>query len=280
MGGTLQSTVVGGASGALFGEIGDYSGSLAGGDTSSAFADGGIGRAGLHAFGGGMMSVAEGGNFGSGAMAAGFSELSGPMTSGLGPVGDGVSRMVIGGTASVIGGGKFKNGAITAAYGYLFNDCSDVAGGCWRAYKDAASMAMDWARGTGPDTRVFGPGSIQVTDMMDAPGVNGARDLFYQKNASALASGNYDALDPVTNYSAKFGLYDFLTTSSPTQQFVGSYRVDVLSVNQGADLMFVATNTSSFKSFGYGITPAWERSTFAPGGNMRQTYWWTEPRRK
>ncbi|MBY0578942.1 MAG: hypothetical protein K2P57_07850, partial [Burkholderiales bacterium] len=119
-GGTPQSTLIGAASGAMFGAIGDYSTSLAG-QGYSTFADGGIGRATLHAFGGGMMSIAQGGNFGSGAMAAGFAELAGPMTSGFGPVGQGVSRMVIGGTASVIGGGKFENGAITAAYAYLFN---------------------------------------------------------------------------------------------------------------------------------------------------------------
>ena len=50
--------------------------------------------------------------------------------------------------------------------------------------------------------------------MMDAPGVNGARDFLYMKNATS-----------VTNYKAGFGLIDYLTTSSPTQQFVGSYRV-------------------------------------------------------
>lgn len=100
------------------------------------------------------------------------------------------------------------------------------------------------------------------------------RDLFYQKNAGGT-------LDPVTNYSARFGVIDFLTTTSPTQQFVGSYRMDVFAVDQGKSLMFVLNNTSSFKSFAYGAppAPAYERSTFGPAGNMRQTYWWTEPRR-
>ncbi len=113
--------------------------------------------------------------------------------------------------------------------------------------------------------------------MMDAPGVNGARDLFYRKNADAIASGNYDSLQSVTNYRAKFGLFELFTTSSPTQQFVGSYRVDALVVDAGASLSFVVTNNSSFKSFGYGVAPAWERRSFGPGGNMRQTYTWTEP---
>jgi putative transposase len=56
---------------------------------------------------------------------------------------------------------------------------------------------------------------------------------------------------------------------------------DVFTVDQGKSLMFVLNNTTSFKSFAYGAppAPAYERSTFGPAGNMRQTYWWTEPRR-
>lgn len=140
-------------------------------------------------------------------------------------------------------------------------------------------MTADWVTGRGADARVFGPGSIQVIDMMDAPGVNDARAFFYNKNSPAFASGSYGSLQPVTNYGAGFGLADLFTNSSPTQQFVGSYRVDVWPVNSGSDVMFVLNNNSSFKSFGYGVAPAWERSTFGPAGNMRQTYWWIEPRR-
>ncbi|MBE7524719.1 MAG: hypothetical protein HS109_20450 [Burkholderiales bacterium] len=138
-------------------------------------------------------------------------------------------------------------------------------------------MTYDWATGQGSNTRVFGPGSIQVVDMMDAPGVIDARAFFYSKNAAAIARGSYDSLQPVTNYAASFGVFDLFTTSSPTQQFVGSYRVDIFPVKGGSDLMFVLNNNSSFRSFAYGIAPAWERTTLAPAGNMRQTYWWTEP---
>ena len=133
-------------------------------------------------------------------------------------------------------------------------------------------MGTEWALGTGPDVRVFGPGSIQVIDMIDAPGVNDAREIFYAKNGAT-------GMEHVTNYAARFGASDYFTTSSPTQQFVGSYRVDVFAVNQ-SQAMFVVNNTSSLKSLTAGVGPAYERSTFGPGGNMRQTYWWTEPRRQ
>ena len=140
-------------------------------------------------------------------------------------------------------------------------------------------MAVDWATGQGSSHRVFSRGSIQVIDMMDAPGVNAAREYYYKKYPSVNPSGS------VTNYRSSFGvtgLFDndgLLQSVSPTRQFIGSYSVDIHSVNDGKDLMFVLNNNSSFKSFGYGVAPAWERSTFGPAGNMRQTYWWTEPRK-
>jgi hypothetical protein len=140
-------------------------------------------------------------------------------------------------------------------------------------------MTFEWVTGTGPDTRVFGPASIQVTDMMDAPGVNSARDFFYDKNASNMTNGQYETMEPVTDYRATFGLTRLFSTTSPTQQFVGSYTVNIYPTSDGSELFFLLNNNSSFKSFGYGVAPAWERGTFAPGGNMRQTYWWVEPRR-
>jgi hypothetical protein len=143
--------------------------------------------------------------------------------------------------------------------------------------KDVAAMTWNWTTGTGPEKRVFGPGTVQVTEMSNAPCVNAARENFYNKNRDVLSSGQLGHLQPYTNFRAKFGLGDLLTNGSPTQQFVGSYRVDVVPIDSGTNLRFTLTNDSSFKSLGYGITPAWERSAFGPGGNMWQTYTWTEP---
>jgi hypothetical protein len=67
---------------------------------------------------GGLSSVASGGNFQSGFLAAGFTSLAGPII----PKGDVVAgtfvAATIGGTASTIGGGKFLNGAVTGAFAY------------------------------------------------------------------------------------------------------------------------------------------------------------------
>ncbi len=43
--------------------------------------------------------------------------------------------------------------------------------------------------GFGPTHRFFGPNSNQALDMMDAPGVNEARNQFYNKNSLNLRFG-------------------------------------------------------------------------------------------
>ncbi|AWF81645.1 hypothetical protein BTJ40_12865 [Microbulbifer sp. A4B17] len=80
-----------------------------------------------HGIVGGTMAHLQGGKFGHGFAAAGFSALAsnegwtGP--EGMGPTVDGVIvSAVVGGTASVLSGGKFANGAVTGAFRYVLND--------------------------------------------------------------------------------------------------------------------------------------------------------------
>lgn len=148
----------------------------------------------------------------------------------------------------------------------------DASGLDWAT---SSGMTWDWLSGTGSVDRSFGPGSSPVTEMKNAPGVQAARDLFDRKNKN---NSNCDCgeLDPVTNFAASFGLKGLWSAGfNPTQQFIGSYRVDIFSY-EGCKRLIIITNTSSFKSFGYGIAPDWSRDTFGPMGNMSQTYWWIE----
>lgn len=107
-GGDMRAAGYGALGGALFfgaGEIGDAYGQAA--------------RVAAHAGAGCISASASGGNCGSGALGAGFSEWAG---SNLPRQYDGfVMRVVLGGTAAELGGGRFANGATTAAFGYLFN---------------------------------------------------------------------------------------------------------------------------------------------------------------
>jgi len=139
----------------------------------------------------------------------------------------------------------------------------------------AIRMTMDWATGRGSANRHFDASTSSTQNMMSARRVNEARAYFYKKNAAALANGK--PLAPVTGYKGEFGLADLVWYAglNPTQQFVGSYRVDIFPAGD-EQIRFELSNNSSMKSFLYGIGPAWERESAAPFGNMRQTYSWTE----
>jgi hypothetical protein len=183
-----------------------------------------------------------------------------------------------GGLGARLTGDKFANGFLTGAFAHLWN-----AEGVGRPFADAARMAIDWAFGTGPAVYGFGPGTAQVQQLMGAPGVVAAREYFYAKNQDMLARGDLPNLRAVTNWRASFGLAEFAEASWPfnaTRHFVGSYRVDILPINEGSSIQFSLTNVSSFQSFAYGAGPAYERATFGPGGNLRQNYHWTETVRR
>ena len=136
-------------------------------------------------------------------------------------------------------------------------------------------MTKDWALGTGPKHRIFGPGSIEVENMKDAPGVNEARDWTLDKIRQGIH-------EPTDNYAGKFGpgkSSDPIKAGlDPTEQFVGSYRVDVIPDAEEKNLTFIVTNTTSFDSFLYGLGPDWNRNNKiqTPMGNIRQIYTWTE----
>jgi hypothetical protein len=98
-----------------------------------------IGKTVAHGFVGGAISVASGGDFKSGFLAAGVSQAFSALGlyDGLGatenPQGWGgyvynaAVAGVVGGTTSSLSGGDFGNGAMTAAFGRLFNDVAHNA---------------------------------------------------------------------------------------------------------------------------------------------------------
>ncbi|MGD9170253.1 MAG: RHS repeat-associated core domain-containing protein [Candidatus Thiodiazotropha sp.] len=148
------------------------------------------------------------------------------------------------------------------------------------AFSSAASMATNWALGTGPGHMTFGPNSSHIGNLKNLPAVQGAIELYKQKNSNVLNNGcECGELQPVTNYGSPFGASGYTQAwldMNPTWHFVGSFTIAVYPVSC-SEVMVVVTNTSSFTSFAYGMAPNWERSSFGPMGNMRQTYWWTQP---
>ena len=125
--GDPKAMLQGAVSGALFAWIGGAiqpgaSGVLSGGQIAAKIA--------VHAVAGGLINSAFGGDFRSGALAAGFCAAIGSIkglqitkNSSIGKIiSVGVIRTIAGGIGAELGGGKFVNGAATAAFAYLFND--------------------------------------------------------------------------------------------------------------------------------------------------------------
>jgi hypothetical protein len=138
-------------------------------------------------------------------------------------------------------------------------------------------MAFDWALGLGSRDRVYGPESDQVAQLKNLPMVNWARQRYQQNNGGAKSSGCCDAskLQGVTGVGSQFGVPQFIQATMQGNcawHFIGSFDLDVAPISC-TQARFTIKNNSSFKSFLYGIGPAWEGG---PMGNFRQTYTWDE----
>ena len=94
-----------------------------------------IGKTIAHGTVGGFSSVAGGGKFHHGFLAAGAGQLGAPAIDSLSSAGARIAAAaVVGGTASKLGGGKFANGAVTGAFGRLYSEEAAA-----RARRDSAA---------------------------------------------------------------------------------------------------------------------------------------------
>nr|WP_275443040.1 RHS repeat-associated core domain-containing protein [Pseudoalteromonas sp. OOF1S-7] len=122
-GAAIKAGAVSGVSAAAFYAVGSaFEG------VNTAFGSAGyFGKVAAHGLVGGTMSVIQGGKFGHGFAAAGFTQALAPA---IGRIQPGVKHSplriaaaaIVGGTASKISGGKFANGAVTAAFSRGLND--------------------------------------------------------------------------------------------------------------------------------------------------------------
>ncbi|MDD5707848.1 MAG: hypothetical protein PHR35_18165, partial [Kiritimatiellae bacterium] len=164
-------------------------------------------------------------------------------------------------------------GGSSDLYGYCLCDPVALADPAGLTWSESIALFRDFMNGTGAKIRIYGPGSNQVNDMMNAPGVNQARDYFYHKNRytnSPMA---------VTDYAARFGLSGALMAGvNSTRQFVGSYDVNIYPINNGREIRFILYNNTSLKSLAAGLLGSYERvDEFGLCGNMREYFTWTEP---
>src|SRR5690554_467788 len=122
----------------------------------------------------------------------------------------------------------------------------------------AVVLFFEFTTGTGPSHREFGPDSKLSQALRDAPKVNEARDMFLEKNAENIKQGK--SLEPLTDFGGSFGLTGlFKAGTDMTEQFVGSFDVNIYPSEDGKSATFVITNTTSTESLLYGAGPEYER---------------------
>ena len=131
--GSLKAGILAGLSAGLAYGVGQYIGNQT---FASAFSEA-FARAATHGLVQGALGAAQGGKFGSAALAGFTSSILGPTADGGGysltnsQLGDVIQSAIVGGTASKIGGGKFANGAMTGAFVQALNhnhSASDAPG--------------------------------------------------------------------------------------------------------------------------------------------------------
>lgn len=152
----------------------------------------------------------------------------------------------------------------------------------------SAGLFIEFMTGVGPAERDFGPDSVVVKHMKNAPGVLAAKEYFYKTRFAEyqLNKKAPGALSrkPLTDYSAGFNPLTgpIKAGTDIVEQFVGTFEVEIFPNLQGTQMKIVCTNKTSVHSFLYHLpfVENYERSGGllpTPMGNILQTISWTEP---
>jgi RHS repeat-associated protein len=137
-----------------------------------------------------------------------------------------------------------------------------------------AQMTASWATGQAPANQGYGPSTNQTQDMMQSPGVQKAIAAFNSKYAGQAPNSQQS----LTHYDVPFGLSGLWNAgTNSTQQFVGTYSVDIYG-NSNGTISVQVNNTTSMTSLLYGMYPnALNPPNGYPMGNSSQMYYWTQP---
>jgi hypothetical protein len=162
-GGIATGTLKGAMLGALQGGLTWGVGAPLGQELGRVLAQPIVGRVIAQGFIGGITSVTQGGNFGSGFLAAGVGSLAGPAIVGRTfSVRGLIVSAVLSGTASVLGGGKFENGAITGAFAYMASTLANERGGSVEARRMTVSQYNAELKAAGIAGSFDDPGTMDL----------------------------------------------------------------------------------------------------------------------
>ncbi|HVN90971.1 MAG TPA: RHS repeat-associated core domain-containing protein [Candidatus Binataceae bacterium] len=111
-------------------------------------------------------------------------------------------------------------------------------------------IVQEWAQGQA-GWREFGPESGFARDLNHSPGVLQALKYFLSTHGGQCKRG-----DTTTDYKYDFDTKDYIKTlNQPTEQFLGSYRVDIQAVEDGVLEITVTNPTSVSSLFHYATRP-------------------------
>jgi len=169
-----------------------------------------VAKIATHAMIGGVMSELQGGKFGHGFLAAGFTQsLSGQIdgiggNNGFGKFSRVLAASVVSGTASKITGGKFANGAKAAAFVFALRELPGL-------YKKIVGYELDMQ----PGGDAVGKGELQ----MPVEGANniGTQNATLDPNCMACEGGGMSkTLNKVPGINAVAGVHDVMQVSLGT----------------------------------------------------------------
>jgi hypothetical protein len=150
--------------------------------------------------------------------------------------------------------------------GFTFDIVSNDKGG-W-------DFLDEFVSGTGPEFSVFLSDHPYTEEMKTDDDV--------LKGQKRIYDGKSDIPGQVTNWEGKWGVWDVLTTFSMAKQFVGSYRFDAFTSQNGKYLNSVISDSKNLNSLMLHMTPNnWnkDRDERRVLGNTYQFYIWKSVRK-
>jgi RHS repeat-associated protein len=151
-------------------------------------------------------------------------------------------------------------------YGYVGNNPISGIDPLGLSFSTNWNYFWSWAFGAGNSVRNYGPNDTETQEMMNSPGVNNLRDLFYKNNCQ---NSHYD-------YGTGQAYADTWSNPTGTGFEVGGFYGATAVNNGDGTVTFNVPNTSGTNSFFYHQLPDRKGST-GPMRNIYQNFNWSEP---
>jgi hypothetical protein len=93
-----------------------------------------------------------------------------------------------------------------------------------------------------------------------------------EKSQKLIASGKTDVKGQITGVGSGFGLWGALTSFSMAEQFIGSYRLDIFTSQNGKDHLNIISDSKSKSSLYLNLPVTDKRRNETQSGSLGTTY--------